>query len=399
MSVCKLKFLCKFVCQFFYNQFIFSIVIKKKKISIAGKILLIINILFITCLLISYLAPFINPAKNWLIAFFGLAYPIFVLLNLVFVIIWLFRRRWLFLLSIATILVGWNMLSKHVRYCIHCSKAPPEHTFKVISFNVRNFDVYNYTKKWEYQFGRRNKIFDILKLEAPDIVCFQEFFFEKTGKFKTIDTLVQFLKASNYHAEYSASSKSINFFGIATFTDFPIINKGIVSKSSGNLCIYTDVLINADTVRIYNAHLESIRLGPEDYKFAEKVSKIDKINADEKMQLHSKRILNRMKRAFIKRGPQADNIAEHIKLCRYPIIFCGDFNDTPASYSYQTISKELTDCFVESGSGIGNTYLGIFPSFRIDYIFHSKQFTSYQFETIHTDVSDHYPIKCFLKNK
>jgi len=369
-----------------------------KKLSIAGKFLLGFNILAIVCLLLSYYSAYLSPAKNWLIAFFGLAYILIVAINFFFLLWWILRLRWFFLLSLIAILIGWNTLGKHIKLRFSSSKAPIEKSFKIMSFNVRNFDAYNYTKKWEYQTERRDKIFKLLSSESPDIICFQEFFYEKTGKFKTIDTMVQFMKAKNVHAEYTSSAKSVNFFGDATFSKYTIVNKGIVpyTTNSGNLCMFTDVLIGSDTVRIYNVHLESIRLGDEDYKFAEKVNKVSNINDDEKVKQHSRRILSRLKTAFIKRAPQAEVIAKHIKECHYPIILCGDFNDTPSSYSYHQVSAGLIDSFTESGSGIGNTYNGIFPSFRIDYIFHSYHFTSYEFETIRVELSDHYPVKCFL---
>ena len=159
------------------------------------------------------------------------------------------------------------------------------------------------------------------------------------------------------------------------------------------------MIINSDTVRIYNVHLESIRLQPEDYILAN--NQKEHSQNDKKKEVTAKegseRILRRLKKAFILRGAQADLVAEHISKCPYPIILCGDFNDTPVSYAYKKISSTLTDAFIESGNGTGQSYAGDFPSFRIDYIMHSKGFRAYNYETIYEQMSDHYPIKCFLK--
>jgi endonuclease/exonuclease/phosphatase family metal-dependent hydrolase len=111
----------------------------------------------------------------------------------------------------------------------------------------------------------------------------------------------------------------------------------------------------------------------------------------------SKSILRRMKRAFVKRAIQADGIALHIASCRYKVIVCGDFNDTPASYVYHTIRGNLKDAFIESGSGFEQTYAGIFPKFRIDYIFHSKEFKSKQYHHLSETVTDHYPIISYIQ--
>jgi endonuclease/exonuclease/phosphatase family metal-dependent hydrolase len=76
----------------------------------------------------------------------------------------------------------------------------------------------------------------------------------------------------------------------------------------------------------------------------------------------------------------------------YPVILCGDLNDTPVSYCYRQFSRTLYDSFVESGNGIGQTYIGVVPSNRIDYIFHSEEFETANFTTHQVNYSDHKPI-------
>lgn len=152
------------------------------------------------------------------------------------------------------------------------------------------------------------------------------------------------------------------------------------------------MLIHGDTVRVYNVHLQSIHLSNVDYKFVDDIMNNKKTEELE----NSKNILRRLKRAFIKRSSQSDLVAEHIQNCPYSTIVCGDFNDTPASYSYNNIAQNLKDAFVESGTGFGKTYIGKFPSFRIDYILHSDKYKSYNFRTIRQKLSDHFPLTCYL---
>ena len=64
---------------------------KKSKFRFFSKIVLIVNVIAALLLLISYLAPFIDPNTFWPVAFFGLAYPVFLLLNIVFILYWLIR--------------------------------------------------------------------------------------------------------------------------------------------------------------------------------------------------------------------------------------------------------------------------------------------------------------------
>lgn len=361
------------------------------------KIILVINIIFALSLILSYLAAYISPDKYWIIAFFGITYPVLFLCNLLFVIFWLFFKRKYALILSLVMLAGIGNLFKLVQSSKKYELSELKDAYKVISFNVRNFDIYNYGKNWAYSYTNRNKIFNFLTKEQPDIVCFQEYVHDNTGKFKTGDTLKEFLNAKNQHLYYTSNSKKINYFGIATMTKFPIVGTGniVFNTVSGNICIFTDVLINRDTVRIYNVHLESIRMKSEDYMFAERLSK--DIDKDIGIKQNSERIIGRLKKAFEIRAVQARQVAAHIAKCPYKIILCGDFNDTPTSYAYHTIALSLTDSFVESGNGIGQSYAGVFPSFRIDFIMHSKGIRSYNFETVEEEMSDHYPVKCYLK--
>ncbi|MFY7877552.1 MAG: endonuclease/exonuclease/phosphatase family protein, partial [Pirellula sp.] len=76
------------------------------------------------------------------------------------------------------------------------------------------------------------------------------------------------------------------------------------------------------------------------------------------------------------RAEQADAVAGHIKLSNVKnVLVCGDFNDVPLSYAYHTVAADLKDAFREAGSGLERTYLGPFPSFRIDYILSSPEIT------------------------
>ncbi len=147
-------------------------------------------------------------------------------------------------------------------------------------------------------------------------------------------------------------------------------------------------LIVKDTVRVYNCHLQSIRFGAEEYKFLQNLGK----DEDEQTVKRTRNILSRLRIAFIKRATQADMIAKHIKKCPYPVIICGDFNDTPLSYTYKKITEGLVDAFRESGSGFGTTYAGPIPGLRIDYLLHSPEISAFNFKITRAKLSDHYPV-------
>lgn len=294
----------------------------------------------------------------------------------------------MFLLSLFVILAGWFMLIDYWTININTAGTDTKKKIKVMSYNVRLFDLYN----WPHNKETRNKIFDVLKEESPDILCFQEFYANDRNTFNTLDTLLEFQKAKNYHLEYANVDTSKDHYGLATFTSYPIINKGKVNILAENMnaCIYTDVNINNDTIRIYNMHLQSVHLST--IRYTDK----NYFETKEVYEHDAGNIFKRLSSAFSKRAMQADMIAEHISKCRYPVILCADLNDTPSSYTYRTVKGELKDVFKEAGMGFGATYAGKIPFLRIDYIFHSSSFAARYFNIIPEKLSDHYPLCCSL---
>ncbi len=364
-----------------------------RKFTLLNKIILAFNVLSVIMLLLSYLASYSSPEKYWWFAIIGLGYPIVLFVNVLFVIYWLFTsRKIISLLSFLTILCGINLMLGFAQFNFNV-KFPKERgrAVKIMSYNVRLFDLYN----WWHNIESRDKMFNLITDEAPDICCFQEFFHSDKGAFQNLDTLPLFMKAKNFHVEYTININA-NHWGLATFSKYPIVNKGKFNfggRYSNNSCIYSDIKINDDTVRVYNIHLQSINFMKKDYSFMDSLIVKDK---DEEIK-GSKRILRLLKNAYIKRAKQTDLVAEHIRNSAYPVIVCGDFNDPPSSYAYHILSNKLIDAFRESGRGFGQTYIGgSVPSFRIDFILHDKKFKTYDFNTVHQYYSDHFPITCLM---
>lgn len=366
---------------------------EKKKLSNISKTILIFNLLAVLLLVCCYLSLFVSPAHFWPFAFFGLAYPLIVVLNIAFIIYWIIRGRWKFIISLVAVGAGWPVLTGFIQINFDKQELPGNDTslIKVLSYNVRLFDLYNWTNNKK----TRNEMLDFLNREKANILCLQEIYTDDDGEFLTLDTLVKSQPAKYFHIKNTKTLRNKNHWGIATFTTYPIVNRGSISFGEGvnNICIYTDIKKGSDTIRVYNMHLQSIHFREEDYKYLEEINK-DK----DAVELEGfRKIFVRLKLGFKKRSSQVDLVANHIQNSPYPLIVCGDFNDPPASYTYRKISSGLLDAFMESGNGLGRTYNGKFPSFRIDYILHSKSFDSYRFETLPEEYSDHNAITSYLK--
>ena len=95
---------------------------------------------------------------------------------------------------------------------------------------------------------------------------------------------------------------------------------------------------------------------------------------------------------YVQRAYQVDMLSEHIESSNYPVIVCGDFNDTPVSYTYRKLKSGLKDAFITAGTGLGTTYRGLVPYMRIDYIMHSGEFRAKHFQIRKVEWSDHYPV-------
>jgi len=365
-----------------------------KRLSWLDRVLLFINFTFVFFLFLAYASTWISPEKMWFLAFFGMAYPLFLLVNMGFFLYWLLKKRLWFFLSISAILFGWGHLNAFfaMNFPVGQKDEGTRH-IKVMSYNVRLFDLYN----WSENKKTKNKIFELITAEDADIMCFQEFFHSpREAHFTTKDTIINNFRQHYCHDDYVQKTKYGHEFGIATFSAYPIVNKGriVFVNDINNICIWSDIKIGNDTIRVYNAHLASIRLQANDYKF------YNELNADmeqSEIEKGGRQIGRLLKRAFTKRAAQVEKIAAHMDGSPHAIIYCGDLNDTPVSYSYNVLTAQLNDAFCESGFGFGGTYIGDLPSYRIDHIMHSDALRSFGFKTLPDELSDHRPITCFVE--
>jgi endonuclease/exonuclease/phosphatase family metal-dependent hydrolase len=352
------------------------------------KILLVVNLFFAFTLLFSYLAVHINPEDFALPAFFGLSYPYLILINIILVITWAMLLRFEALISVIVIAIGFNHFLNYIQ--LFKPSGNKDGTFKVMSYNVHLFNYY--TSK--NSSGNEKKFLEFFKSQKPDILCLQEIYV--TGQPALLEAAVKEALGGNYYSHIKILSSSKNrYYGIATFSRYPIIKKGeIIHPASSSLTIYTDVVIQKDTFRIYNNHLQSFRL-----KQMER-SLIEEIIAENNETLGEVKSLSiSLKKGFVRRALQSQVLKDHINQSKYPVIVLGDFNDTPVSYSYRKIRKGLNDSFVNSGYGAGFTYKGNYPANRIDYILYDNALINSVFEIKKIRYSDHYPIVAYFRKK
>ena len=342
-----------------------------KKLSLINKLLYFLNAISLLLLIFSYLSTYISPTLFWPISFIGLGFPILYIINIVFLIYWLIGFKKPIWANIIILLIGIGNISNYVGISPNSSSS--KENIKVLSYNVRLFNKYNWLEKPNV----KKEIFNFLKTENADILCIQEFY--------TPDEIPNL----NYPYRHIGLQSQKSQCHMAIYSNYPQIKKETVSikgERMNNTCIYSDMLIKGDTIRVYNIHLASNWFNSSDYSFMQNPQQ-------EKLKEGILGITKRMRTSYKKRAEEVDVIKEHMLSSPYPLIVCGDFNDTPLSYAYHSIKGNLVDAFSQSGKSIGSSFVKI-PALRIDYILHDAEFKSTNYQKYNQILSDHYAVSC-----
>ena len=344
---------------------------KTKKYPVFHDLLLYINWFVIFALLIAYSASFVSPSIIVVPQIFGLLYPVILILNLGFVLLWIYLRRKYFLYSLVAILLGFGFIKRTFNFSNQTRIYPQ--SFSILSYNVRYFNVYF----WHGHSYTLNDIYHAVEQQSPDFVCFQEFLDNsKIHALKLFRTRYVYHRISGKEKDYS--------YGLAVFSKYPIINSGVLKQNGQSFALFADVRYQGTEFRLVNVHFRSVHFGYTDY------------NAFDSLKFSNERIKSILKKltlGYRGRQRQVKKLCRFLDTCSLPVILVGDFNDLPVSYTYSKISHRLKDAFTVLGQGFGSTYVHYLPFLRIDYIFYSPDyFVLVDFLRLKLKYSDHYPL-------
>ena len=315
----------------------------------------------------------VPPTVHWIFPILSLSIPFLVIFNLMYLIFLLIRHPQKALFIFLAVLAAIPFIA--VTFQWNKSHGNP-HDLLLLSYNVHTFVPRGEVKN-------SKAMVEWLIESKADILCLQEYHsFDETGKFEATKWIQK-----HYDHKYIANFKPDNMHinrGLAFFSKFPIIHQGIVRttrKNHLNGVVFADFHINGDTIRIYNLHLESMRINEKNLGDTRDIPE------------ETKGLILKLRNGMYMRALQLEAVRAHIAACTHPVILAGDFNDLPYSYNYFSLKENFNNAFEHRGRGFGFTYNGYLFFLRIDNHFFSDDFEVTHFDVIRSyKKSDHFPV-------
>ncbi len=338
------------------------------------------TVAFALALIVAYLTPYFNPSTLGSLTIVGMFAPVLYLAVIAALLYWTIRRRWIVAAALLVVLIaGAFDVSKFYRieFKRRYQTEAGNRDLKMLTYNVHGFhNAHN--KADAAPFAAM-----LAELPAmPDILCFQEF--NRTADdIERIDSLL---------GGYSMI-ETVEFSDIVlrTYSRYPIISSGRISGQSRGTSQWCDILLRDDTLRIFNNHLHSMHLTADD---SDDIAKGKIFFDDDKMRS----IVQRIQDNSSIRASHVDTLTQVIRSTRCTKIVCGDFNDTPMSYVYRQMCRDMKDAFVEAGRGYGYTFLPMHRLLRIDYVMCSHDIDIKDYRIMdECTLSDHLPVAVRMK--
>jgi endonuclease/exonuclease/phosphatase family metal-dependent hydrolase len=305
--------------------------------------------------------------NHWIAGFIMMTLPFALLLG-IFASGYLFYKKQKMIATIGLVWIFCSLpiLKRFVGISHEKTKSVSANFLNVLSFNGESF----------------SKIEDnnLTALKA-DIACFQEYSPIEQIENQYVHKVV---KLTNF-----AKNRDV---GLAIFTKYPIVkqygkiwSRAAAPNINGFIC--ADIVYRNDTVRIVNTHLWSMGVRINKAFDAFKHGEI------KRFFFEISDTMTRLKEGFNARDIQVAEVESYVVGSKYPVIICGDFNETPFSYTYGKLSLNFGNAFEEAGQGLGFTLNRHPYCVRIDQQFFSSDWQVQSCKTIPTiNFSDHFPV-------
>lgn len=349
--------------------------------AILGSITLITSI----SLALSILAQHTDPQQVNFVHLFGLLFPVFFLTQLILFLILLLQRSWISLLPFFMIILSWTTIAAFVPLNTKSEEKPQ---IKVLTYNLHLF----------YGQGRNNNpsetaglIASTIRKSDADVVFIQEFRSWSGSPDKDLSDFIEMCGFNYFQFDPYWDKGNRNKEGMLVLSHFPAENSQSLRHSNGRLISQAlgVTMPGNRKLQLLNVHLVSFGLASKEIDLVGEGIITDR----EQFKAHGKTLIGKLNNSFKKRSVEVSMILENMKgLDNNNLILAGDFNDTPASFTYrQLVDSGLKDSHRESGRGFISTYAGQLPFLRIDYIFVSPDLITTSAGSLPFVYSDHYP--------
>ena len=285
----------------------------------------------------AYFSGKINPVENMFAAYVALSKPILVVVNTILFTYWLIRLRYWLWIPLTGLMVNYEYITSMYQI-YNPTKYANENRLKIVTYNVHSFgnEITGFSAK---------EFAEMMNKEETDVLCFQE------------------------------------YRGNGDFTEQDLQN-------TNNGAIWADLDVKGMTIRIINVHMQTTNFD----RMRSKAAQARGAQDEEQERAIYLDYSDNFRENTVRRAGQAEQISSLINATEYPLIVCGDFNDPPGTFTYETLKSGLKDGFQTAGEGYGATYRGFHHLLRIDYLFHSTLLEGIKYKVIPYDMSDHNPV-------
>lgn len=357
-----------------------------KKRSFLGRLIVfllaILAFVGLIAMAMSVLSSYVDPVQFPWLAYFGLAFWVIFLYNIV--ILFLLLLCWSKWIWIAVLALVVSIPGCYKSFSTGVSQEGGD--LRIMSYNVRSFSGEDNAGKSSEEVA--NRIANLVLEQNPDVLCIQEFthFMPKTGRYACIQKYGELMKMPY---QYYHTKK--HFGGNVIFSKYPLTALD-PEDPMGDEKEYGPVArVDAGPkgqFYVICCHLTSFQLTNSEIEVLSETGQ-----SKEEVKTKGKSILVKLKNAYERRSEEVSKMLADVPHDGRAIILCGDFNDTPLSYTYHQIKRAgFTDGFVKAGWGVGRTYAGKLPMLRIDYVWGNEQIQPMVFKRLKYKGSDHFPV-------
>lgn len=328
---------------------------KKRKNSRSKRgmtiLMVILTLLFAGLSCATFISPYVSPLKTVIFHYLGLVSPFILAGDLILLIYWIIKKRIWLVVPLISIVLNIGYISSMVRVGI--SENDKESALRVATYNIDNFGE-----------GKNlNPIVRFISSQDIDIIALQEAW----------DFSLDILKKN--FSEYNYINKKGE---LVIMSKYPIldVNSQQLPNQTGYI-FSAKIDYKGENILFATTHLQTTGIS----SIPRRVKSSGYLSFKGEQYRFSKNARVRAK--------QANAIAKFIDNQELPIIICGDFNDTPASYTYRKVKGKLVDGFKDCGSAYASTFFEFFGIFRIDYIFYDHSFRGLKHSISDVKLSDH----------